>query len=245
MSQGHDFEDRGYLDETHGIMPEVPMFSHEDTVRWLSLHFFLDLTKDVDAISPACTLCPSTLDLLVTAGRNACAQLWDMHTKAQIHVLSSHMATVADVKCQESEPQVITGSMDSTVRQTRVILTPHKKLVCALAIHPTEYSFASGSASSNNIKKWKCLESAFVFNFSGHNAIINADGVFFSGADNGSLSFWDYNTGTSFQNMEDVPQPGSLDAEAGVFCSTFEMTGMRLITGGADKMIKIYAEQSQ
>ena len=57
--------------------------------------------------------------------------------------------------------------------------------------------------------------------------------------DNGTLTFWDYDTGTSFQNMEDVPQPGSLKAEAGVFCSTFDMTGTRLITGGADKTIKV------
>lgn len=39
--------------------------------------------------------------------------------------------------------------------------------------------------------------------------------------------------------MDDVPQPGSLEAEAGVFCSTFDMTGTRLITGGADKTIKV------
>lgn len=56
--------------------------------------------------------------------------------------------------------------------------------------------------------------------------------------DNGTLTFWDYNTGTPFQNLDDVPQPGSLEAEAGVFCSTFDMTGTRLITGGADKTIK-------
>lgn len=104
-----------------------------------------------------------------------------------------------------------------------------------------------------------------MFNFSGHNAIINtlavnAEGVFFSGGtpvfcyflplaggnlcgfvpgDNGTLTFWDYDTGTPFQHMEDVPQPGSLEAEAGVFCSTFDMTGTRLITGGADKTIKV------
>jgi len=141
-------------------------------------------------------------------------------------------------------------------------LTHHKKSVRALAIHPTEYSFASGSAGGNNIKKWKCPEGAFVFNFSGHNAIINtmsvnAEGVFFSGGmgyflssqyplianlipgDNGTLTFWDYATGTPFQNMDDVPQPGSLEAEAGVFCSTFDQTGTRLITGGADKTIKV------
>lgn len=67
-----------------------------------------------------------------------------------------------------------------------VTLTHHKKSVRALAIHPTEYSFATGSAGGNNIKKWKCPEGSFVFNFSGHNAIINtlsvnAEGVFFSG----------------------------------------------------------------
>lgn len=39
--------------------------------------------------------------------------------------------------------------------------------------------------------------------------------------------------------MEDIPQPGSLEAEAGVFCSTFDLTGTRLLTGGADKTIKV------
>ena len=67
-----------------------------------------------------------------------------------------------------------------------VTLTHHKKSVRALAIHPTEYSFASASAGGNNIKKWKCPQGTFVFNFSGHNAIINtlsvnSEGVFFSG----------------------------------------------------------------
>ena len=125
-----------------------------------------------------------------------------------------------------------------------VTLTHHKKSVRALAIHPTEYTFASASAGGNNIKKWKCPEGTFVFNFSGHNAIINtlsvnSEGVFFSGGDNGTLTFWDWNTGTAFQNLDDIPQPGSLEAEAGVFCSTFDVTGTRLITGGADKTIKV------
>lgn len=50
---------------------------------------------------------------------------------------------------------------------------------------------------------------------------------------------WDYNSGTAFQTLDDIPQPGSLEAEAGVFCSTFDMTGTRLITGCADKTIKV------
>lgn len=39
-----------------------------------------------------------------------------MRTKAQVHILAGHTATISDVKCQESDPQVITGSMDSTIR---------------------------------------------------------------------------------------------------------------------------------
>lgn len=77
---------------------------------------------------------------------------------------------------------------DLAAGKTMITLTHHKKSVRALAIHPTEYSFASGSAGGNNIKKWKCPEGAFVFNFSGHDAIINtmsvnAEGVFFSGGE--------------------------------------------------------------
>lgn len=65
-------------------------------------------------------------------------------------------------------------------------LTHHKKSVRALAIHPTEYSFASASSGGNNIKKWKCPEGIFVNNFVGHEAIINtlsinSEGVLFSG----------------------------------------------------------------
>jgi pleiotropic regulator 1 len=39
-----------------------------------------------------------------------------MRSKAQIHVLAGHTATVSDVKTHDSDPQVITGSMDSTIK---------------------------------------------------------------------------------------------------------------------------------
>lgn len=70
-----------------------------------------------------------------------------------------------------------------------------------------------------SIKKWKCPEGIFVTNFVGHEAIINTmavneEGVMFSGADNGSLTLWDYHSGLPFQHLKDIPQPGSLDAEA-------------------------------
>jgi pleiotropic regulator 1 len=68
-------------------------------------------------------------------------------------------------------------------------LTHHKKSVRALAIHPKEFSFVSGS--TDNIKQWKCPRGNFIQNLEGHHSIINtlninADSVLFSG---GFLNF--------------------------------------------------------
>ncbi|KAJ1675198.1 pre-mRNA-splicing factor prp46 [Spiromyces aspiralis] len=191
-----------------------------------------------------------TLDVLVTAGRDCTARVWDMRTKQAIHVLTGHSSTIASVQCQEADPQIITSSMDSTIRlwdlaagKTMACLTHHKKAVRALALHPTEFGFISGSA--DNIKQWRCPKGDLVQNFEGHNAIINTlavnvDNVVFSGGDNGSMHFWDWKSGYCFQKTQTVVQPGSLDSEAGIFVSTFDRTGLRLITGEADKAIKIW-----
>lgn len=191
-----------------------------------------------------------TLDVLVTGGRDGVARVWDMRTRSNIHVLSGHKQTVTDVKCQEADPQVITSSLDSTVRmwdlaagKSMGVLTHHKKGVRALAVHPKEFTFASASAGS--IKQWRCPKGEFMQNFDGHNSIINTisvneDNVLFSGGDNGSVRFWDWKTGHCFQDTESAAQPGSLDAEAGIMCSTFDQSGLRLIVGEADKTIKIW-----
>ncbi|KAF2199241.1 pre-mRNA-splicing factor prp46 [Delitschia confertaspora ATCC 74209] len=196
-----------------------------------------------------------TLDVLVTGGRDGVARVWDMRTRTNIHVMAGHKGTVADLKCQEADPQVITGSMDSTIRlwdlaanKTMSVLTHHKKSVRALTLHPTEFTFASGSSQS--IKQWKCPEGAFMQNFEGHNAIINTlsaneDNVMFSGGDDGTVAFWDWKTGHKFQSTQSIAQPGSLDAEAGVMCSTFDKTGLRLITGESDKSIKIWKQDDE
>lgn len=63
-------------------------------------------------------------------------------------------------------------------------LTNHKKGVRAVLIHPSEFTFGSGSA--DNLKKWKLPEGNFLQNLSGHNTIVNcmalnADNVLVSG----------------------------------------------------------------
>jgi len=199
-----------------------------------------------------CLALHPTLDLLISGGRDSTARVWDIRTKAAVHVLSGHTNTVGSVACQSTDPQVISGSHDSTIKlwdlakgTCSVTLTHHKKSVRGLTLHPTEYTMAS--ASPDNIKQWKFPEGKFIKNFSGHNAIVNTvnvnrDNVLISGADNGSLYFWDWKTGYNFQKIQTAVQPGSLESEAGIFASTFDMTGSRFITGEADKTIKIYKE---
>merc|ERR1712118_389917 len=73
---------------------------------------------------------------------------------------------------------------------------------------------------------------------------INEKGVMISGSDNGSIWFWDYDTGHCFQQLLSVVQPGSLDCEAGIFASSFDITGTRYVTCEADKTIKLWREDS-
>ena len=198
-----------------------------------------------------CALHP-TIDVLVTAGRDSTARVWDMRTKVNIHTLTGHTSTVSTVACQSTDPQIITGSNDSTIRmwdlaagKSMCTLTNHKKSVRAVVNHPTKFMMASGSP--DNIKQWKYPEGKFIQNLSGHNAIVNcmavnSDGVLVSGADNGTMNFWDWKTGYNFQRFQAAVQPGSLDSEAGIFAMTYDQSGSRLITCEADKTIKVYKE---
>lgn len=175
-----------------------------------------------------------------------------MRTKAQIHSLSGHGNTVACVQCQATEPQVLTGSHDTTIRlwdlvggRARATLTHHKKSVRSLVLHPKLNMFASGAPDT--IKQWRCPDGKFVQNLPGHTGIVNcmaisSDNVLVSGGDNGTIFCWDWRSGYNFQRTQAPPQPGSIESEAGIFALTFDQSGCRLLTGEADKTIKIYKE---
>jgi len=196
-----------------------------------------------------------TIDVLVSVGRDACGRVWDMRTKANVMTLTGHTNTVAAVRCQAAEPQVITSSHDTTVRlwdlaagKTHCTLTNHKKSVRALALHPKQYSFAT--AAPDNIKQWKFPDGNFIQNVSGHNAILNAlainsDGVMVSGADNGTMQWFDWRTGYNFQRYQAPVQPGSLDSESGIFALAFDKSESRLISCEGDKTIKLYKEDAE
>jgi pleiotropic regulator 1 len=46
-----------------------------------------------------------------------------------------------------------------------------------------------------------------------------------AGGDNGSVWFWDWTSGHCFQQEETLVQPGSLEAEAGIYASAFDASG--------------------
>lgn len=136
---------------------------------------------------------------------------------------------------------------DLVAGKVRSVLTHHKKAVRAIVNHPRQFSFVSGAA--DHIKKWSLPDGVFQHNFDGHDSIIDAlaineDGVLVSGGDDGTMQFWDYDTGYCFQKTRTKVQPGSLESEAGVFAMAFDRSGCRLITTEADKTIKIYGEDT-
>uniref|UniRef100_A0A6B2L2L4 Uncharacterized protein n=1 Tax=Arcella intermedia TaxID=1963864 RepID=A0A6B2L2L4_9EUKA len=195
------------------------------------------------------------LDVLMTGGRDSTCRVWDIRTKAEIHVLSGHTSLVSTVCTQGADPQVVTGSADATIKlwdlgmgKALTTLTNHKKSIRSMLIHPTEFSFVS--AAADNVKKWKFPKGEFICNLSGHNAIINSvslnqDNVLVTGSDNGSMVMWDWATGYPFQRLQTTVQPGSLDSEAGIFASTFDLSGARLITCEADKTVKVWWEDPE
>jgi len=191
------------------------------------------------------------LDILMTGGRDSACRVWDIRTKTQVFCLSGHESTIGSIITENVDPQVITGSYDSTIKtwdlaagKCMKTLTHHKKGVRAMVMHQKYWEFSS--ASADNIKKFGLPDGKFKHNMlSKQNAIVNAmalneDNVMISGGDNGSMHFWDYETGHCFQSLQTQVQPGSMEAEAGIFALSFDKTGERLISCEADKTIKMW-----
>lgn len=198
-----------------------------------------------------CMALHPTVDVLMTGGRDSVCRVWDIRTRKQVHVLEGHNNTVCSVVSQAHDPQVITGSHDSTIKTWDLVagkcsttLTFHKKSVRAMALHPTENCFAS--ASADNIKKFKLPEGTFMHNMLEQQKCIvncmaiNEDNVMATCGDNGTTWFWDWTSGHCYQKEMAIVQPGSLDAEAGIFACSFDQTGTRFVTCEADKTIKMY-----
>ena len=182
--------------------------------------------------------------------------MWDVRTKNNVVTLTGHTQTVVSPR-QALEPQVISGSMDSTIRlwdlvagRASAVLTNHKKAVRSVLVHPREYTFVSGAA--DNLKKWKCPEGRFLHNLSGpqahHNAIlhglaVNQDDVLVSRRRHGQDPPLGRRvpTATSRRARPSRSRARSSRRRESSPCA-FDLSGSRLITGEADKTIKVWKE---
>jgi len=149
-----------------------------------------------------------TLNMMATGGRDSTVRLWDMRTKAEVMCLTGHRDIVECLLMQNDEPQIISGSHDKMVKLWDIrkgsclqSLTHHKKGIRAMVNHPTEYTFAS--AAADKIRIWKFPEGEHMRTIPDHPAVLNAlalnsDNVMVSGADNGTLHFFDWESGHNF-----------------------------------------------
>ncbi|CAI4052789.1 hypothetical protein N7582_005561 [Saccharomyces uvarum] len=194
-----------------------------------------------------------TLDLIATAGRDSVVKLWDIRTRVPVITLVGHKGPINQVECAPVDPQIVSSSTDATVRlwdivagKAMKVLTHHKRSVRAIALHPNEFSMAS--ACTDDIRSWGLADGSLLTNFESEKTgiintlSINQDDVLFAGGDDGMLSFYDYKSGHKYQSLATREMIGSLESERGVLCSTFDKTGLRLITGETDKSIKIWKQ---
>ncbi|KAI5953179.1 PRP46 [Candida jiufengensis] len=196
------------------------------------------------------------LDILLSGGRDAVVRIWDINTSTEIAQLQGHTDDISSIIVNDFDPQVITSSMDGTIRlwdlrnlKTELCITQHSKSIRSMCKHPQETTFISGD-SNGDIKQWVLPQGDLLNNFENsltdqkENKIINSlcinpiTNTLFSGYDNGEMKFYDYISGTIVQQGF---TPSLLGYEgSGIYASTFDMSGLRLITCEGDKSIKIW-----
>lgn len=194
------------------------------------------------------------LDVVLSGGRDSVVRIWDIRATKEITLLSGHKSDITSIESFDNEPQVVTSSMDGTVRlwdlrkqNTELCITQHSKSIRSMAAHPMEQTFTSGD-SDGNIKQWLLPKGELLNNFekSEYGEIINTLSInpvtntLFVGYDDGKVEFYDYTLGKLLQAGQAPALPGS--DGAAIYASTFDTSGLRLITGGGDKSIKVWGE---
>jgi pleiotropic regulator 1 len=101
-----------------------------------------------------------------------------MRTKQQVFAFTGHANTVSAIQCQAADPQIITGSSDSTVKlwdlaagKCMTTLTHHKKGIRAVAINHSNFTFST--ASTGSIRQWNSPNGDLIQNLDKQKSVIN------------------------------------------------------------------------
>lgn len=192
------------------------------------------------------------LDILFTGGRDTVVRVWDIRSRAEIMTLTGHKGDITSIIANEMDPQIITSSTDGTIRlwdirnqKTELTITQHSKSIRLMIQHPSESTFCSGD-TLGNIKQWIFPQGDLLNEFKGDKGIINTMSInrtnnhLFTGYDNGNYEIYDYITGNLLETSKTIPSAGTSDSS--IYCSKYDMLGLRLLTGESDHCIKIWGE---
>ena len=199
------------------------------------------------------------LDVLFSGGKDCVVRVWDIRSRVEAMTLLGHTNDITSIETDYNDPQVITSSMDGTIRlwdlrklKTELLITNHSKSIRSMKSHPKEATFVSGD-SNGEIKQWILPKGELLNEFGtsqllpnqrDNSRIINTLAInpvtntLFSGYDDGKLEFYNYTTG----NLQQSGQSPSLAGpeQSAIYASTFDMSGLRLLTCHGDKSIRIW-----
>lgn len=178
------------------------------------------------------------VDVIALGGRDQVVRVWDLRSRTPIHTIPGHTSTITNVRFQDLEPQLVSTAMDGTVRlydlvagKSVAVLAQHRRGVRALAIHPTEYSMATGSADA--VVEWGFPSGEYLGECAGSGVVHSlsvAGDVLAAGGDN-QLRFYSYTTGALLQESP---------AQASILTTAFDTTGTVLVAGCSDNHVRVW-----
>lgn len=201
------------------------------------------------------------LDVIVSASRDKTVRVWDVRSRTCVHTLTGHSGPVLSLASQSTSPQIISGGDDGFIYlwdlgagKALTRLTRHRKPVRAVVPHHAEQALIS--AGADNIRKWKLPLGDFITNMNlgtapraqGVNTTnpiwtccaISKRNTVAVGSESGELALLDWGSHSLFQSAKTKALPGATEAERGILCCAFDISGSRLVTGELDKTVKIW-----
>ncbi|KAG6650892.1 hypothetical protein CIPAW_06G074500 [Carya illinoinensis] len=157
--------------------------------------------------------------------------VWDICSKAQIFALTGHDNTICSVFTRPVDPKLLLALMT----QPSSFGTSDSEKQCLLSL-----TIKSWCEQWHRILKRIVLRLLQLTTL--RNLTSRKGNSYITCCDNGSLWFWDWKSDHNFQQAQTIVQPGSLDSEAGIYATCYDLIGSRLVTCEADKTIKMWKE---